>query len=61
MPIELLRSFLDHKGFYDIDELFWKSIQNATILCSAAPPEGGRKVLTSRFTSKFSIFCMPPT
>ncbi len=26
MPIELLRQFLDHRGFYDIDELYWKNI-----------------------------------
>ena len=61
MPIELLRQFLDYRGFYDIDELYWKNVQNVSMLCSAAPPEGGRKVLSQRFTSHFSMFCMPPT
>jgi hypothetical protein len=53
MPIELLRQVLDYKGFFDIEEKYWKNIQDVTFACAAAPPEGGRKVLTNRFTSHF--------
>ena len=42
---------IDYQGIYDIDELFWKKVQDMTFLCTAAPPEGGRRVLTQRFTS----------
>jgi dynein heavy chain, axonemal len=34
-PIELLRSFLDSKGFYDRQKLFWKKISNFMRLCAA--------------------------
>ncbi len=46
MPIELLRQVLDYNGFYDKEELFWKTLQETTLMCAAAPPEGGRRILT---------------
>ena len=51
MPIERLRQMIDYQGMYDIDELYWKKVQDMTFLCAAAPPEGGRRALTQRFTS----------
>lgn len=61
MPIELLRQFVDFKGLYDREGLYWKNIQDTTLICSAAPPEGGRKVLSKRFTRHFHMICLPPT
>jgi dynein heavy chain len=61
MPIELLRQYVDYKGIYDRTERFWKSIADTTLICSAAPPEGGRKVLSKRFTRHFHMICLPPT
>jgi len=58
-PIELLRQFQDHKGFYDRQKLTWKSVQDTTLLCAAAPPGGGRNELTQRFTRHFNVLCLP--
>ena len=41
-PVELLRQIQDSRGVYDRRKLFWKEIENTTMLLSAAPPGGGR-------------------
>lgn len=61
MPIELLRQYIDYKGIYDREGLHWKKIEDTTLICSAAPPEGGRKELSMRFTRHFHMICLPPT
>ena len=58
-PVELLRQFLDFKGFYDRDKLFWKDIVDVMMFVGAAPPGGGRAVITQRFTRHFNVMCMP--
>lgn len=60
MPIELLRQFLELKGVYD-KQLYWKHIEGTTVICAAAPPGGGRKVLNKRFTRHFHMICLPQT
>jgi dynein heavy chain len=60
-PIELLRTLADFKFFYDRDTLEKKWVEDTTIVVAAAPPEGGRKVLTPRFTRHFHTLCLPPT
>lgn len=59
-PIELLRQFLDFKGFYDREKLFWKDIVDTMFLAGAAPPGGGRSEVTPRFTRHFNVLCVPP-
>ena len=59
-PIELLRQFLDHKGFYDRDKLFWKDINDVLMFAGAAPPGGGRAAVTPRFVRHFNVLCIPP-
>ena len=58
-PIELLRQVLDHKGFYDRDKIFFKELENVLLFVGAAPPGGGRAVVTGRFTRHFNVLCMP--
>ncbi|CAN0080679.1 unnamed protein product, partial [Laminaria digitata] len=58
-PIELLRQFLDFKGFYDRDKLFWKEIADTMLITGAAPPGGGRSEVTPRFVRHFNVFCVP--
>jgi dynein heavy chain len=58
-PIELLRLFIDKKGFYDRDELIWKDVEDTTLICASAPPGGGRNPLSLRFTRHFNMFCVP--
>ncbi|GBG25533.1 Dynein heavy chain 6, axonemal [Hondaea fermentalgiana] len=59
-PIELLRQFLDFGGFYDREKLFFKEIEDTVLTVAAAPPGGGRNVVTPRFVRHFSVLCMPP-
>jgi dynein heavy chain, axonemal len=58
-PIELLRQFLDFGGFYDREKLFWKHVQDAVLVCAAAPPGGGRAEVTPRFSRHFHMLCVP--
>lgn len=60
-PIELLRQILDSGGIYDRDNLNWKDIENLILCTICAPPEGGRNLLTPRFTRHFSVIFMPIT
>ncbi|XP_075157385.1 dynein heavy chain at 16F [Haematobia irritans] len=57
--IELLRQFLDFKGFYDREKLFWKEIVDVVLGCACAPPGGGRNPLTPRFVRHFALFALP--
>lgn len=58
-PIELLRLLIDKSGMYDRKEWEWKGVLDTTLIAAAAPPSGGRAVLTPRFTTHFNVFCMP--
>lgn len=58
-PIELLRQILDSGGLYDRDKLDWNDIENLILCTISASPEGGRNLLTPRFTRHFSVVFMP--
>jgi dynein heavy chain len=58
-PIELLRQFLDHRGFYDREKLFWKDVVDTLLFVGAAPPGGGRQAITERMTRHANVLCMP--
>lgn len=58
-PIELLRQFLDLGGFYDRPKLFWKSIEDTSMIVAGGPPTGGKSKLTDRFNRHFSILNIP--
>uniref|UniRef100_A0A1B6CU24 AAA+ ATPase domain-containing protein n=1 Tax=Clastoptera arizonana TaxID=38151 RepID=A0A1B6CU24_9HEMI len=58
-PIELLRQFLDFKGFYDREKMFWKDIQDMVLCSACAPPGGGRNPLTPRFVRHFAMLLIP--
>mmetsp|Transcript_39705 Transcript_39705/g.74534 ORF Transcript_39705/g.74534 Transcript_39705/m.74534 type:complete len:1860 (+) Transcript_39705:1-5580(+) len=59
-PIELLRQFQDFSGFYDRHKLFWKDIDDMTLVSACGPPGGGRQELTPRFVRHFNMFCIAP-
>jgi len=50
--IELLRMLIDKHGFYDREKLFWKWIEDITIICA------GNKELSQRFTRRFNMICI---
>lgn len=58
-PIELLRLLIDKQGMYDRKEWEWKKVVGTTLIACAAPPSGGRAVLTPRFSTHFNMFAMP--
>jgi dynein heavy chain, axonemal len=58
-PIELLRLFVDRQGMYQRGEWNWKDVNGTTVIACAAPPSGGRAVLTPRFSRRFNMLCMP--
>ena len=58
-PIELLRLYIDRKGLYERADWEWKEVKDTTMIAAAAPPVGGREVLTPRFSTHFNMFCLP--
>lgn len=45
----MFRQFLDNKGFYDREKLYWKNVIEVALGAGCAPPGGGRNPLTPRF------------
>jgi dynein heavy chain len=60
-PIELMRQYCDVGYVYDRVKHFPIKIVDTTLICCAAPPEGGRNPLTMRFTRHFHMLFVPPT
>ncbi|TYZ68618.1 hypothetical protein PybrP1_002809 [[Pythium] brassicae (nom. inval.)] len=59
-PIELLRQYLEFKGFYDRDKFFWKEVADSVLLAVGGFPGGGRHALCPRFVRHFAgVFCLP--
>ena len=56
--IEILRQFMDYKGFYNVRRLLWSSITDLTIFAAAAPPGSGRSFMTERFTRHFNTLAI---
>lgn len=60
-PIELLRQFLDHGGWYNHskDGIEFRHVMDTLLLCAMGPAGGGRNPLTQRFTRHFNVFSVP--
>ena len=54
-PVELIRQFLDFKGFYDRQKLFFKDIVRVTSCCACGPPGGGKMPLTPRYVRHHTV------
>lgn len=57
--IELLRHFIDYKGFYDRQKLFWKQVVDTTMIGCGATPSGGRNKLNTRYVRHHMVLCLP--
>lgn len=58
-PIELLRQFLDHQGWYNRKDLVFMKFQDIILLAAMGPPGGGRSSITARCTRHFNILAYP--
>eukprot|EP00304_Pavlova_gyrans_P012708 CAMPEP_0206041750 /NCGR_PEP_ID=MMETSP1466-20131121/6142_1 /ASSEMBLY_ACC=CAM_ASM_001126 /TAXON_ID=44452 /ORGANISM="Pavlova gyrans, Strain CCMP608" /LENGTH=4121 /DNA_ID=CAMNT_0053416453 /DNA_START=38 /DNA_END=12403 /DNA_ORIENTATION=- len=58
-PIELLRQAIDQGGFYDIKKLFFKAVQNTSVVAACGPPGGGRNAMTPRLMRHMCMLWVP--
>lgn len=58
-PVELLRQFLDFKGFYDRDKLFWKDIVDVLMFVGAAPPGKSQSAALHGFHGQSDALSLP--
>jgi dynein heavy chain len=54
-PNELLRQVIDQGGFYDVQKLFFKNVQDLICVSACAPPGGGRNEVSPRLLRHFSM------
>jgi len=56
-PIELLRQWMDHKGWYEriTKEKNWMKIQDIIFVSAMGPPGGGRSFITPRLLRHYNI------
>jgi len=54
-PIELLRQFMDHSGWYDHKELAFRRLQDVQFVAAMGPPGGGRSAVTNRYLRHYSV------
>jgi dynein heavy chain len=54
-PLEILRQWMDYSGWYDRTKCQWRYILDTQMLCSMAPPSGGRAVISERTQSRFNL------
>lgn len=58
--IELLRQWMDYKGWYDVSTNTFKNIVDIQFLAAMGPPGGGRNDTTYRYLRHFHSICTVP-
>jgi dynein heavy chain len=61
-PIELLRQWMDYKGWYDIDdpERSYRRLEGVRFLGAMGPPAGGRPSISARYIRHFNVVYVEP-
>eukprot|EP01028_Stygiella_incarcerata_P009150 TRINITY_DN426_c0_g1_i1.p1 TRINITY_DN426_c0_g1~~TRINITY_DN426_c0_g1_i1.p1 ORF type:complete len:4140 (-),score=1088.60 TRINITY_DN426_c0_g1_i1:191-12610(-) len=58
-PIELIRQWMDHKGWYDRQKLEFRRIVDTSMIGAMGPPGGGRNPVTNRLLRHFNFLSFP--
>jgi dynein heavy chain len=53
-PIEILRQYMDHTGWYDRKETTFRNLVDVQFVAAMGLPEGGRSVITERYSRHFN-------
>jgi dynein heavy chain len=61
-PIELLRQWMDYKGWFDIlgEDKDFKNILNFTFITAMSPPGAGKNNVTQRYIRHFNVIYVEP-
>lgn len=55
-PIEILRQWQDHQGWYDLETKEFKKLEDIVFVGSMGPPSQGRNSITMRYSRHYNIF-----
>ena len=58
-PIEILRFWMGHGGWYDRKSMEFRKIIDITFVGAMGPPGGGRQIVTNRFLRYFNFVTFP--
>jgi dynein heavy chain len=54
-PIELVRQWLDHKGWYELKSRSFRYVDKLILIGAMGPPGGGRSLISQRFQRHFNL------
>lgn len=59
-PIEILRQWMDHAGWYDRVENLYRQLVEIQFIAAMGPPGGGRQHITQRYVRHFNLLNFVP-
>jgi len=59
-PIEILRQWMDHSGWYDRKENVYRELVDIQFMAGMGPPGGGRTQITQRYVRHFNLLNFIP-
>jgi hypothetical protein len=59
-PIEILRQWMDHAGWYDRTETVYRELVDIQFIAAMGPPGGGRTFITQRYVRHFNLLFFAP-